>query len=128
MTALCLCAWTIPLSLLSSVINTAFLNRQARYSTSSSIQVVHLGRELVLQDGFSRLTAQQLAADLYFARNELATAVQRMRLGGGRVRTGLDDLESPVIDEYKRLMYQVRNRARAQTLVPFITGFGMEFS
>jgi hypothetical protein len=104
--ALCLCAWTVPLRLLSSVINTTSLSRQARNAGSCALQAVLLTRELVLRDGFSRLTARQAAEDLRRAQTNLLASVQQLRIGGGRVSMGLDYLESPIIDQYKQTMYQ----------------------
>ncbi len=53
-------AGTVPLRLLADVINTTHLSRQARNAGSCALQAVLLTRELVLRDGFSRLTPQQV--------------------------------------------------------------------
>ncbi len=125
--ALCLVAWTVPLRLMSSVINTTHLSRQARNAGSCALQAVLLTRELVLRDGFSRLTARQAAADLRRAGDAMLASVQRVRVGGGRVVQGLDYIDSPVVDRYKQAMYQassLRGRCAGIRFRPFFTRRG----
>jgi hypothetical protein len=84
------------------------LSRQARNAGGDVLQCVFLARELVLHDGFSRLSSQQLTQRLQDAFTDLKQSVRRMRLGeDGVVLVGADSIVSSVMDNYHSIMYQV---------------------
>uniref|UniRef100_A0A7S0MNW7 Uncharacterized protein n=1 Tax=Cryptomonas curvata TaxID=233186 RepID=A0A7S0MNW7_9CRYP len=103
----CLCAWLLPLRILPDLVNIAVLSRQARDAGGGVLQCVFFARELVLHDGFSRLSPQQLAQKLRGSCTDLQRSVKRLRLGGdGVVHFGADTLVSPTMDKYQAVMYQ----------------------
>ena len=84
------------------------LSRQARDAGGGVLQCVFFARELVLQDGFSRLSPRKLSQRLQGSCTDLQRSVKRLRLGGdGVVHFGADTLVSPTMDKYQAVMYQV---------------------
>ncbi len=63
-----------------------------------------------MADGLSRLSRTHLSLKLMDARNHLIESIKQMRLGGDGVLTGADYIESPVMDNYRAVMYQVSAR------------------
>ncbi len=97
--------------------NNANIYRQSRDASTEALVCVFLARELSISDGLSRLNRSQLALKLQVARLNLVESIKHMRLGGDGVQTGADYIESPVMDQYRVAMYQVRIRALASTLI-----------
>jgi hypothetical protein len=110
---LCCCVWFIPLRLFADLINTACLVRAARSIGGDAILSVFLARELVLDDGFTRMNNSLISANLRQARKDLSAALDAMRFGGtiamegNTVRTGADNLKSNTMNQYMDIMYQV---------------------
>ncbi len=84
------------------------LSRQARDAGGNVLQCVFFARELILHDGLSRLSSQQLSQRLQKSYTGLQQSIKRLRLGGdGVVLFGADSLVTPVMDKYQAIMYQV---------------------
>ena len=92
--------------LLPDLINTAKLSLQARNTGSNLLQCIFLARELILQDGFSRMCPLQIFQKLAAARSNLIISTSLLRLGQEGL-VGADNLDSSVMDLYKNVMYQV---------------------
>ncbi len=108
MLIVCLCAWLLPLRILPDLVNIALLSGQARDAGGDVLQCVFFARDLVLHDGFSRLSPQQLSQILQGSCIDLQSSVKRLRLGGdGVVYYGADTLVSPTMDKHQAVMYQV---------------------
>ncbi len=88
--------------------NNANLYRQSRDAAADAILCVFLAREMSEADGLSRLDSTHLSLKLQDARLRLVESIKHMRLGGAGVLTGADYIESPVMDQYRATMYQVR--------------------
>ena len=110
---LCLCAWMVPLRLLPGIINTALLIRQVRDAGGNVLQCVLLSRELILQDGFVRLSTADVQSRLEQSFARLQININLVRLGGSdKVRIGADSMQSTVMDKYNNVMYQVSRAFR----------------
>ena len=110
---LCCCVWLVPLRLFSNLINAACLVRAARSTGGDTLLSVFLARELVLDDGFSRMNSSLVSTNLRQSRKDLSAALDAMRFGGtiamegNTVATGADSLNSDAMNRYKDIMYQV---------------------
>lgn len=105
---ICLCAWLIPPRLLPSLVNTALLTRQSRNAGGDVLRCIFLSRELILNDGFSRLTRQDIKSKLQSSLADLEYSIKLIRLGGDDlVHQGADSIDSSVMDSYNTVMYQV---------------------
>jgi hypothetical protein len=110
---LCCCVWLVPLRLFPGLINTARLVRVARSIGGDILLCVFLSRELALDDGFSRMNSSLMNANLRQTRLDVNNSLDALRFGGtdmeeaNTVATGADSISSKMIDEYKRIMYQV---------------------
>jgi hypothetical protein len=102
------------LQLLPRLENSAYLYRQSRDASSDALLCVHLARELAISDGLSRLNHTQITQKLQDALLHLAASIKLMRLGGAGITTGADYIESPLMDQYRQAMYQVREETTAE--------------
>ncbi len=102
------------MQLLPRLENSAYLYRQSRDASSDALLCVHLARELAISDGLSRLNHTQITQKLQDALLHLAASIKLMRLGGAGITTGADYIESPLMDQYRQAMYQVREETTAE--------------
>ena len=107
--------WMMPHSSLKSLLNTAHLQR-ASYQAEGTVGLcLYAGRELVLRDGFSYMSAAQLHSYLSVCTQSFYEQTTVMRQGGVtslaasaiEVFTGADIISSNAMDKYKAAMYKV---------------------
>jgi hypothetical protein len=110
---LCCCVWLVPVRTFPAVINTANLIRGVRRSAGTILLSGFVARELILADGFSRMSTSALYAQTAKCRNNLLVQVDAFRFGGyidterNYIRMGADFIGASAREKYNAIMYQV---------------------
>eukprot|EP00291_Cryptomonas_curvata_P018387 CAMPEP_0172175116 /NCGR_PEP_ID=MMETSP1050-20130122/14040_1 /TAXON_ID=233186 /ORGANISM="Cryptomonas curvata, Strain CCAP979/52" /LENGTH=1264 /DNA_ID=CAMNT_0012847165 /DNA_START=652 /DNA_END=4446 /DNA_ORIENTATION=+ len=109
---LCCCVWLFPVRTFPAVINTANLIRGVRRSAGTILLSGYVVRELILADGFSRMSTSALYAQSAKCRDNLLLQVDAFRFGGyidaekNYIRMGADFIGASARDRYNAIMYQ----------------------
>jgi hypothetical protein len=113
----CFCVWLVPQRIIHQLISTSLLMRFSRFSSVGISKSVFLIRELVLADGFARMSNAALAGHVEECKSDLLSAVTGFRLGqqDGFNIQGADYIESDVMSSYKDVMYKVLTQSTAMT-------------
>jgi hypothetical protein len=106
----CFCVWLVPQRIIHQLISTSLLMRFSRFSSVGISKSVFLIREMVLADGFSRMSTAELARHVEDCKSDLVSAITGFRLGqrDGFIIEGADYIQSDVMTSYKDVMYKVR--------------------
>ncbi len=105
----CFCVWLVPQRIIHQLISTSLLMRFSRFSGVGISKSVFLIRELVLADGFARMSNAALAGHMEECKSDLVSAITGFRLGqqDDFIIEGADYIQSDVMSSYKDLMYKV---------------------